>query len=722
MRAVHPGLRLVFDPYFGAGAMVELCTLGATELRRDDRDVHSFLAGPKRLGLLVYLVLARPRGFQRRDVLLPLFWPERGQKSARNALSNMLYHIRRELGAEVIVNRGAEEVGVQMDHLWCDAVAFEEALDAEQAQQALDLYRGDLLKGLYVPGAAPAFHDWLGRERERLRLRAAEGAWVLAEEAEQAGHRAAARTWAKKAAAFTPFSDEAQQRLIALLKRVGDRTGALSAYEAFAARLRQEWEMEPTGAVKALVADVHASPRRATGPSLPTEAEQAPNRSIAVLPFETLGASQASAFAEGIHVDLLTRLSRIADLQVISRTSVRRYRSTEKTIAEIGAALNTSWILEGEVQEIAGQVQVSVRLVNARTDRQLWARDYRRTLTAEHLFQIQGEITKEIARSLEAELTPEEQKRVARRPTENLDAYRLYAQGRGNLDQRTEAGLRRALDCFQQALRQDPSYALAWAGLADALSLFQFYGFALPDDAPEPMEAARRAVELGPDLGEAHAARGILHAVRREGPAALRELQRAVVLTPSYAEAWIWLGWMHLCLGDPGKALAPARRAVELNPLAPAFRVYLAETLLANDQGRQALHEARRAREIQPAYGLAHYMEGLVLYHRGRCAEAAAALRQALALVPPRGTPVRQAETATDPFSAGLMHAALGEIDAAFDAFEQVRAWGSHATEHIRYFFPDVLGPVRDDRRYVQLLRDVDQSWGVALPASPRPT
>lgn len=267
--------------------MVDLRMLGTTELRREGRALDSFITGPKRFGVLAYLVLARPRGFQRRDKLLPLFWPERGQKSARNALSNMLYHIRRELGEDVIENRGAEEISVRQSHIACDVIAFEEALDRGNLEQALDLYRGDLLKGFHVPDAAPEFDQWLDRERERLRRRAAEGAWACAEAAEDAGDGLAARSWAKKAAGFAPFSDEAQTRLVTLLKRMGDRTGAQKAYEAFAERLRTEWDMEPTDELTALVERMGseasgdtASPQVTRGASAPDRKETVPPEAL----------------------------------------------------------------------------------------------------------------------------------------------------------------------------------------------------------------------------------------------------------------------------------------------------------------------------------------------------------------------------------------------------------------------------------------------------------
>ncbi|MFV1988309.1 MAG: hypothetical protein ACC682_13595, partial [Gemmatimonadota bacterium] len=188
------------------------------------------------------------------------------------------------------------------------------------------------------------------------------------------------------------------------------------------------------------------------------------DRSIAVLPFETIGSEEATPFTDGVHGDLLTRLSRISDLSIISRTSVMPYRTSEKSLPVIAAELGVAWILRGEVQESGDQVQVSARLVNARTDRQAWAESYRRQLTAANLFEIQAEITRRIVQALESRLTPQEERQVERTPTESLDAYRYYSQGRELLDQRTEDGVRRGIDYFQQAIAEDSSYALAWVG------------------------------------------------------------------------------------------------------------------------------------------------------------------------------------------------------------------------------------------------------------------
>lgn len=462
------------------------------------------------------------------------------------------------------------------------------------------------------------------------------------------------------------------------------------------------------------------------------------DRSIAVLPFETIGENADPTFTEGIHGDVLTRLSTVSGLEVISRNSVIRYREPERSLDEIARELDVAWVLQGEVQQVGDRVQVNARLVDAREDRQVWAQDYRRDLTAENLFEIQHEITLEIIAALEAHLTREERLAIESTPTGNLEAYRLYVQGRGFVDQRTEDALRRGVEYLERAIDEDGGYALAWAGLADALALLEFYGYGAPEATVDPMYAARRAVELDPRSGEAHASLGIVLSLRQRGPEALAALERAVELRPAYAEAYIWLGWVQLMIGRPEEALESARRAADLNPLGPAIRAYLAEALLANGDARGALVESRRSMEMQPEYGLPRFMEGLSLHHLGRTGEGISAYSEVLRLVPPAGTPthaeIRAAlavghvaagdsrsareildriAAAAHPFSAGLVHAALGEEDRAFAAFARVRDWGSLSNELARYYFPDVLGPLRSGPRYRELLRRIDAAWGL---------
>lgn len=502
------------------------------------------------------------------------------------------------------------------------------------------------------------------------------------------------------------------------------------------------YDVTPEGVRRTAPVDTERGSEPApAGPASGSDAEPL-DRSIAVLPFETLGQNEASTFTDGVHGDMLTRLSKVPDLKVTSRTSVLRYRKPESSLPEIARDLGVAWVLMGEIQEAGDEVQVNARLVHAVDDNQIWAERYRRELTAENLFDIQRELTEEIAAQLQVHLTREEKRLAARAPTGDLDAYRLYIRGRSQLEQWTEEEMRRAVTYFQGAIDLDPEYALAWAGLSDALSLLRWYGYASPVDAPAPEEAAEQALALAPDLAEAHASRGIVlcSSERSDGPGALRELEEAVRLRPSYAYALIWIAWLHLLLGDPEEALEPAERAAKLNPLAPAARVFLAETYLANHRWAPALREAARGRELQPEKPLSHLMEALALHHLGRFTEAETALETSLSLTPREGkTPTRseiravlavvsaargqtdrarqqleQIDGDAEPFSAGLVLAALGEQDAALEAFERVSDWGQLSTEYLRYFFPDVLGPLRQTPRYRELLRQADRSWGVA--------
>ena len=239
-----------------SGPRVELRLLGSTELRRDERNLDAFLAGSKRFGLLTYLAIARPRGFQRRDALLPLFWPEHGQKSGRNALSNMLYHIRQELGADAVVNRGSEEVALNRDEFFCDVLAFEEALDQGRDEAGLDLYRGPFLSGFHLPDAAPAFDHWLSRERDRLH-RMHQGAVAnLATTAEDRGDPTEAALWWRKAVEEDPFDARSVRRLMEALVAAGNRSAALRAGHTYARRLKNEFGTRPEEAVRAFLNDL----------------------------------------------------------------------------------------------------------------------------------------------------------------------------------------------------------------------------------------------------------------------------------------------------------------------------------------------------------------------------------------------------------------------------------------------------------------------------------
>ncbi len=238
--------------------MIELRTLGGVDLRgADGREVGGVLAQPKRFALLAYLAVARPRGFHRRDVLLALFWPELGQEAARGALRKAVHVVRRALGAEAVLRRGDEELGLAKE-VWCDAVAFEQALEERRFSEALQLYQGDLLEGFYISDA-PEFERWVDRERSRLREQAGGAAWALADQSAAEERDAAAVTLGRRAMSFTPTDEAALRRLVVLLYRMGDRAAALHAYNEFACRLLEEYGVRPSAQTRKLVEVVKTS-------------------------------------------------------------------------------------------------------------------------------------------------------------------------------------------------------------------------------------------------------------------------------------------------------------------------------------------------------------------------------------------------------------------------------------------------------------------------------
>src|SRR5438093_6877986 len=253
----------------GEVPVVEFRILGALNLLgAGGRELTSVLAQPKRVALLAYLAAATPRRLHRRDSLVALFWPELDQEHARAALRQALHGLRHALGDGVLVTRGDEDIGLDAERIRCDVVEFERAAVVGRLADALDLYRGDLLEGFFIRGA-PEFEQWLEDERARLKAVALRGATQLAERSEGHGGLAEAAQWSRRALRIAPLDEPALRRLMKTLDRLGDRAGALDAYETFAKRLTAELEAEPAPETRALSDAVRA--RAATLSSAVTE-------------------------------------------------------------------------------------------------------------------------------------------------------------------------------------------------------------------------------------------------------------------------------------------------------------------------------------------------------------------------------------------------------------------------------------------------------------------
>jgi TolB-like protein/protein involved in temperature-dependent protein secretion len=478
------------------------------------------------------------------------------------------------------------------------------------------------------------------------------------------------------------------------------------------------------------------------------------DRSIAILPLTNLsGTDEAQPLARGLHDDLLTRLANVSDLQVISRTSVERYRDSDLSLPAIADSLGVKWVVEGGVSQIEDQVRINAQLIDPQTDSHIWAETYQRELTANDLFAIQGDIAREIVDALQAQLSSSEQERIAGAPTENLEAYRLYIQGRTTLNRATppfDEDFWEAGKYFQQALDQDSSYALAWAGLADVIG-GRFISQGLdPNSTPDSLslpkvtqiQAAKRALELDPELGEAYAALGSAYLQQGKGPAATQALMRAIDLKPSYAQAHQLLGVTYLVLGKPEKSLNHLEIAEKLNPQHWWGRHLLYDVYIINGKYKKALEEVKIQQRMAPEWVDSYWAEFRALYKMKRYKEAQKTAEERLSLSPiPYDSQMYENAwitylTTTDmavgdtasarqrirelqhnkahPLILVYAYAALGNIDATIEEFEKIEEWGYVNTLTVRYsVFPDQMQRINEHPRYKELIRQVNQYWGL---------
>ena len=367
------------------------------------------------------------------------------------------------------------------------------------------------------------------------------------------------------------------------------------------------------------------------------EALTAPARprppSVAVLPFLNLSADPENEyFADGITEDVVAHLSKIRALKVISRTSVMAFKQREQSLKEIGARLDAAALLEGSVRRVGDRVRIVAQLIDAETDRHLWAETYDRQLT--DVFAIQTDVALHIASALKAELSPDEKSRLHKEPTSDLQAYQLYLQGRHCYTRYTEEGTRKGLEYFEQAIAKDPEYALAYAALAMVYTELGEAGALRPDEAYARAKAASaKALALDSGLGEAHCMLAFIKAVCDfDWLGAEEEFKRALALTPNSADTYDLYGRMCLALERNEEALALERRAQELDPL--AHRADVARTLLRMGRHAEALQAATRAIEFDPHYARGHATLAWAYLKKGIIERGLAELETAVSLAP----------------------------------------------------------------------------------------
>jgi TolB-like protein/Tfp pilus assembly protein PilF len=358
--------------------------------------------------------------------------------------------------------------------------------------------------------------------------------------------------------------------------------------------------------------------------SVASAPNELPMKSIAVLPFANLSRDPDNAyFAAGIQDEIITRLSKITDLNVISCTSTQRFKSSPDDIPAIAAQLGVANILEGSVQRTTDAVRVNVQLIRGATDTHLWADTFDRQLT--DIFGVESEIAKTIAETLRAKLSGSEQNAITARPTENTDAYQLYLRGRFFWNKRTGQNLNKAADYFNQAIAADPNYTLAYVGLADSYVLMPFYGAGTPKDCyPKAKAAAEKALQLDDTLAEAHTSRAqIFCYYDLDFVRAAREYQRAIELNPNYPTAHQWYGSSALtALGRFDEAIAEVKRAIALDPLSLVINADLGNSYYRARRYDEAIKQLRKTVDLDPGFYYAHWNLGSALAANGDLAGA----------------------------------------------------------------------------------------------------
>ena len=617
--------------------MLQLRTLGTLDLKDSaGAEVRPVLQQPKRLGLLAYFAIEIGPRWVRRDVLLSLFWPELDQAHARAALRRALYFLRRALGEELLEGRGDEELRLLPGGLWCDAAAFETALEGGDLAAALALYRGPLLEGFYIAGASEA-EQWLDRTRGRMRQAAARAAWSLAERPETEPRAAA--EWGRRAVSFLPDDEDGVTRLLRLLDRLHDPGGALAAYDEYARRLRLDQDSEPSQALADLARSLRQS-GSAQRADKAGEAETAGPQAgasvlaaalVAVLPFTIHGDPALAYLGEGL-VDLLgAALDGVGDLRIADPRVLLAEISDDtepRHPADVARAVGADRWIHGSVLASGGRLRITAQMED-RSGRILSRAEAQGEGEAA-LFDLVDELVRQLLTRRDAG-PGERLSRLASRTTGSLPAIRAWLEGEHEF--RLGRSLA-ALDAYQRAATRDAGFALAHYRVASAAAASAFIGPARSASA-DAIAHRERLSERERLLVEAQHA--WLHGATDD---AERRYAAVVAAYPDDLEAWFLLGDL-LFHGNPYRgrsihaARGPLERAIALDPRHLSSLVKLARLAALDRQWDRLSSLVDQVLAQSPAGDQALGMRALRAFGLGRSderREVADRLRHAPAL------------------------------------------------------------------------------------------
>ncbi|MBS1807121.1 MAG: tetratricopeptide repeat protein [Acidobacteria bacterium] len=770
---------------------LELRLLGSVCICVDGLLIEERVWTRRKAKALLKILALTPQHQLHREQLMEFLWPEQEPELAANNLNKIIHAARRALEPELKSGTDSRFILTHDQHvllrapggLWIDVEEFEQCATValktkaiSDYEAALKLYAGELL-------AEDRYEDWAAARRERL-SRLAER--LLSESAqiyEAAGQWQQSIEQIQHLIAFNPSHESAHRQLMRLYALIGSRHEALSQFQRCQAILRKELDAEPEPKTIALYEQIAAGQIQpvlqsaelrlnAIAPSPLAKKEEAlavapataepipiPRKSsrlligaliallligtlagafffrsrnqqeveaIAVLPFTSADAN-VEYLSDGITESLINSLSHLPNLRVMARTTSFRYKGREVDPQKIGSELKVQALLTGRVLQRGDDLVIQAELIDVKDGAQLWGEQYNRKLA--DLLSVQSEISREITAKLQLRLTNEQQQLVAKQHTENIEAYQAYLKGRFYWNKRTAEGVKKSVEYYQQAIKVDPNYALAYAGLADAFAVW-------PDDSLTRLETAKRvkstaikAVELDETLAEAHTSLAFAKMIQdRDLTGAEASFNRSLQLNPNYPTAHHWYAYDLVAQGRLDEAIQQIKRAQELDPVSLSINNDVGEIYWFARQYDQAIERCRKTLEMDATFIPAHQTIGLAYAQKGLHQQAIAALKKAVEMSANNayilallgytyGAAGQRSEaeatlaqlkqlSATkyvSPFHLALVHLQLGDFDRVFELLNQ--AHDEHVFSMLLIKADPRLDKLRADPRYAALLQ-----------------
>jgi serine/threonine protein kinase/Tfp pilus assembly protein PilF len=519
------------------------------------------------------------------------------------------------------------------------------------------------------------------------------------------------------------------------LKRDTESGRRVAEEETESARISTTGRLSSAGKQSAQISSVRTAPPRSHRVSKIID-------SLAVLPFRNAnGDPEHEYLSDGITGSLINILATLPKLRVMAQSTVFRYKGAEIDPQAIGRELNVRTVLTGRIMQSGGSLRIGAELVDVGTGSQLWGGQYDRK--PGDIFVVQDDISNEISEKLRLQLTRAEKKRLTKRHTEDAEAYRLYLKGRHHWNRWTEEGFYKAIDYFQQAVEIDSNYALAYSGLADSYVLLGWNSYLPSMEAfPKGKAAAKMALQLDPDLAEAHASLAALLWLHDwQWKQAETEFKRSLELSPAYSTANHWYAEYVMTMGRHEEVMARMKKSQDLDPLSLIINVAVGWAFYHGRRYDEAIEQLRRTVELDPNYPVTCWILGLVFRKTG-CNELAIAegekgvklsggspmMRAALAhTLGAAGRPVEAGQILDDltrsakqkhvaPYFLAGIHVGLGENDRALEYLE--KAYAEHSNWLIYLHIDPSMDGLRDEPRFQDLLRRV----GLPAPTTAPPS